>query len=104
MVSSSGRCCWQEDSLNQTEPGSFPSIRGTLRTTARRTRQSEREVSSVAIERGPRRVALVLLLLRLSIFSIAFVTSLPPLAAGPPCVQFDHLLTFSMDHQNDRSV
>src|SRR5256884_1396537 len=104
MVSSSGRCCWQEDSLNQTEPGSFPSIRGTLRTTARRTRQSEREVSSVAVERGPRRVALVLLLLGLSIFSIALVTSLRPLAAAPPGVQFDHIVIIAMENQNYGSV
>src|SRR2546422_1304539 len=104
MVSSSGRCCWQEDSLNQTEPGSFPSIRGTLRTTARRTRQSEREVSSVALKHSPIRLARVSLLLALSVLSIALVASMRPPAAAPAGLQFDHIVIIAMENQNYGSV
>src|SRR2546428_512077 len=104
MVSTVGRCCWPEDSLNQTEPGSFPSIRGTLRRTVRRTRQSEWEGSSMAIEGGSRLVARVLLLLALSVFSTALVTSLRPLAAAPSGLQFDHVVIIAMENQNYGSV
>src|SRR3989475_9555452 len=104
MVSTVGRCCWPEDSLNQTEPGSFPSIRGTLRRTVRRTRQSEWEGSSMAIEGGSRLVARVLLLLALSVFSTALVTSLRPLAAAPSGSNFDHVVMIAMENQNYGSV
>src|SRR3989475_634753 len=104
MVSTVGRCCWPEDSLNQTEPGSFPSIRGTLRRTVRRTRQSEWEGSSMAIEGGSRLVARVLLLLALSVFSTALVTSLRPLAAAAPGLRFDHVVIIAMENQNYGSV
>src|SRR5438445_3203021 len=58
----------------------------------------------MAVERGPRRVARVSLLLALSVLSIAFVTSLRPLEAVPQGLQFDHIVIIAMENQNYGSV
>src|SRR3989441_240535 len=104
MVSSRGLRCWPEDSLNQTEPGSFPSMQGTPRRTVRRTRLPEREGGSMAIERSPRRVALVSLIIALSVFSAALFTYVRPLAGAPVGLQFDHIVIIAMENQNYGSV
>src|SRR6266705_168850 len=88
MVSSRGRRCWPEDSLNQTEPGSFPSMQGTPRRTVR----------------SPRRVALVSLIIALSVFSAALFTYVRPLAGAPVGLQFDHIVIIAMENQNYGSV
>src|SRR3989441_111434 len=104
MVSSRGRRCWPEDSLNQTEPSSFPSMQGTPRRTVRRTRLRELEGGSMAIERSPRRVALVSLIIALSVFSAALFTYVRPLAGAPVGLQFDHIVIIAMENQNYGSV
>src|SRR5256712_4302777 len=104
MVSSRGRRCWPEDSLNRTEPGSFPSMQGTPRRTVRRTGLPEREGGSMAIERSPRRVALVSLIIALSLFSAALFTYVRPLAGAPVGLQFDHIVIIAMENQNYGSV
>jgi len=58
----------------------------------------------MAIEGGSRLVARVLLLLALSVFSTALVTSLRPLAAAPSGLQFDHVVIIAMENQNYGSV
>src|SRR2546429_2193366 len=58
----------------------------------------------MAVERGPRRIARVSLLLALSIFSVTLLPSLHPLAATPPGLQFDHIVIIAMENQNYGSV
>src|SRR2546422_285987 len=58
----------------------------------------------MAIEGDSRLVARVLLLLALSVFSTALVTSLHPLVATPPGLQFDHIVIIAMENQNYGSV
>src|SRR2546422_274154 len=58
----------------------------------------------MAIEGDSRLVARVLLLLALSVFSTALVTSLHPLVAAAPGLQFDHIVIIAMENQNYGSV
>ena len=58
----------------------------------------------MAVERGSRRIARVSLLLALSVFSVTLLTSLRPLAATPPGLQFDHIVIIAMENQNYGSV
>src|SRR6266487_2758917 len=58
----------------------------------------------MAVECGPRRIARVSLLLALSVFSVTLLTSLLPLAATPPGLQFDHIVIIAMENQNYGSV
>ena len=58
----------------------------------------------MAVECGPRRIARVSLLLALSVFSVTVLTSLRPLAATPPGLQFDHIVIIAMENQNYGSV
>src|SRR6266487_1734977 len=58
----------------------------------------------MAVECGSRRIARVSLLLALSVFSVTVLTSLRPLAATPPGLQFDHIVIIAMENQNYGSV
>src|SRR5438445_309920 len=104
MVSSRGRRCWPEDSLNQTEPGSFPSMQGTPRRTVRRTRLPEREGGSMAIDLSPRRVALLSLIIAPAVVSAALFSYVRPLAGAPVGLQFAHIVIIAMENQNYGSV
>src|SRR3989454_1663148 len=79
-------------------------MQGTLRRTVRRTRLRELEGGSMAIERSPRRVALVSLIIALSVFSAALFTYVRPLAGAPVGLQFDHIVIIAMENQNYGSV
>src|SRR6266446_3215355 len=79
-------------------------MQGTLRRTVRRTSLRKLEGGSMAIERSPRRVALVSLIIVLSAFSAALFTYVRPLAGAPVGLQFDHIVIIAMENQNYGSV
>src|SRR6266568_6327291 len=58
----------------------------------------------MAVKHSPNRVARVSLLLALSIFSIALLTSLRPLTAAPVGLQYDHIVIIAMENQNYGNV